>query len=104
MRRDARGTPAAVKWGLSFMLGVGLGLERRREMHRAVICAISRGRCPSSARSRAGEAPHLRDLADHHGGERGLGEGEATLVAGGRRRLVRGRGCGKGLGFVRGRG
>ena len=34
----------------------------------------------------------LRDLADYHGGERGLGEGEATLVAGGRRRLVRGRG------------
>ena len=61
---------------------------------RAVICATSRGRCPSAARPRAGDAPQLRDLADRHGGQRGLGEGEATLVAGGRRRLVRGRGCG----------
>ena len=73
---------------ITLRLGTSLSLGGAGEMARDAAL--------SSARSRAGDAPHLRDLADHHGGERGLGEGEATLVAGGRRRLrlrigVRGR-------------
>ena len=72
-------------------------------------CGCGRGgarcRALSSARSRAGDAPQLRDLADRHGGQRGLGEGEAALVAGGRRCLVRGKGLRLAVrGWVRGRG